>query len=52
VTANVAAEWQFDERWLISARLENLLDKHYRSHGSGIDAAGRNIFVSLQAAWQ
>jgi outer membrane receptor protein involved in Fe transport len=28
--------------------LENVLDKNYREHGSGIDAAGINLIASLR----
>ncbi len=51
LTVNVRASWQPDERWTFSASLENLFDKHYRHHGSGIDAVGRNLTVSLEASW-
>ncbi len=36
-------DWQATETLQIGLRLENLLDKSYREHASGIDAAGRNI---------
>ena len=51
LTANVRAAWQPDERWRFSASLENLFDEQYRHHGSGIDAVGRNLSVSLEARW-
>jgi outer membrane receptor protein involved in Fe transport len=51
LTANVRASWQPDERWQISASLENLFDEQYRHHGSGIDATGRNFSVSFRANW-
>ena len=28
--------------------LENILDKRYRLHGSGIDSTGWNLLLSLQ----
>jgi len=51
LTVNVRASWRVDERWRISAGLENLLDEQYRHHGSGIDAVGRNLAVSFAASW-
>jgi len=51
LTVNVRASWRVDERWRISAGLENLLDEQYRHHGSGIDAVGRNLTVSFAASW-
>jgi outer membrane receptor protein involved in Fe transport len=50
-TVNVAAEWRLRDRWLLTARLENLFDRRYRSHGSGIDAVGRNVFLSVRSSW-
>ena len=37
--------------WLISVSLDNLLDKRYRVHGSGLDAAGRNLGISVRRSW-
>jgi outer membrane receptor protein involved in Fe transport len=51
VTANVAATWQGGERWRATASIENILDQRYRLHGSGIDATGRNLLLSLQFFW-
>ncbi len=51
VTANIAANWQAGERWRATARVENILDKRYRLHGSGIDATGRNLLLSLRYSW-
>ena len=51
VTANVAATWQSGDRWQATARVENIFDKRYRLHGSGIDAAGWNLLLSLQLFW-
>ncbi len=51
VTANIAATWQSGERWQATASVENILDKNYRLHGSGIDATGRNLLLSVHYAW-
>jgi outer membrane cobalamin receptor len=51
VTINLAASWQVSERWRTTASVENILDKNYRLHGSGIDATGRNLFLSLHYFW-
>lgn len=44
-TLNMLLDWQATETMQIGLRLENMLDKSYREHASGIDAAGRNIGV-------
>ncbi|MEM9402169.1 MAG: TonB-dependent receptor [Pseudomonadota bacterium] len=36
----------------IELRADNLLDKRYRNHGSGIDAPGRNLSISLVKLWE
>lgn len=51
LTANLRASWKADERWRFSASLENLFDKQYRHHGSGIDAVGRNLTIGFDAIW-
>ena len=51
LTANLAVSWQAGERWQATASIENILDKQYRLHGSGIDASGRNLLLSLQFTW-
>ena len=35
--------WLPRPEWAISLTLDNLLDKRYRVHASGIDAPGRNV---------
>lgn len=50
-TVNIAATWQPDERWRATAAVENIFDKRYRLHGSGIDATGWNLLLSLQLFW-
>lgn len=49
--AAVGVTWTPDDVWRISAGVDNLLDKRYRVHGSGIDAPGRNVYVTAMARW-
>ena len=51
ITANFAVMWRVSDRWNFRAAAENILDKHYRVHGSGIDAVGFNIAVSADLRW-
>ena len=51
VTANIAASWRSGEQWQATVSVENILDKQYRLHGSGIDATGRNLLLSLRYSW-
>ncbi len=45
---NLGAGFSPNERWNVVMRLENLLDRDYRRHGSGVDAPGRSVRVSLE----
>lgn len=47
-TLNLRAGWKPDSRWALQLDLENVLDKNYREHGSGIDAAGINVIAGLR----
>ena len=42
-TLNLSLDWQMTTALQLGMRLENLADKAYREHASGIDAPGRNI---------
>ncbi len=44
-------EKSFAPDWLLSVSLDNLLDNRYRVHGSGLDAPGRNLIVSVRRSW-
>ena len=50
-TAGAQAGWRIDEAWQVTLGVENLLDKNYRYHGSGIDAPGRNVYLSAWRRW-
>ena len=51
VSADVRVTWQDVAGWHISAGVDNLLDARYRVHGSGIDAVGRNLYLTLRYAY-
>jgi outer membrane receptor protein involved in Fe transport len=46
-TLNLLLDWQATDSLQLGLRLENLADKTYREHASGIDAPGRNIGLWL-----
>jgi outer membrane receptor protein involved in Fe transport len=46
-TLNFLAGWQVTDSLELGLRLQNLGDKNYREHGSGIDGPGRNIGLWL-----
>jgi len=50
-TLNVDANYRADENWRIRLAAENVFDKAYRTHGSGIDAAGRNLSLTVYYDW-
>ena len=37
--------------WQLSLGVDNLFDRQYRAHGSGIDAPGQNIFMTVHRRW-
>ncbi len=46
-TVGVRTGYPLGERWRLNAAVENLLDRNYRIHGSGIDAPGVSAWVGL-----
>lgn len=51
VTVGASAEKTYRQNWILSASLDNLFDKRYRVHGSGLDAPGRNLVLSVRRVW-
>lgn len=49
-TINGRLGWRATDGLLLQLNLENLADKRYREHGSGLDQPGRN--VSLSVDWR
>ena len=43
--------WDVRGGWQFTLGIDNVLDKRYRVHGSGLDAPGRNVMVSLRKTW-
>jgi outer membrane receptor protein involved in Fe transport len=48
-TLNLNLDWRPMTSLGLGLRVENLLDKRYREHGSGIDARGRSVGLWLRA---
>ena len=48
-TYNVRLGWQLHPHFRFQGVVENILDRNYREHGSGINGPGRNFIVSLEA---
>jgi hemoglobin/transferrin/lactoferrin receptor protein len=48
-TANLYAEYTLNEHFTFRLKGENLLDRHYRTFGSGVSAAGVDIGVGVMA---
>ncbi|MDH4125387.1 MAG: TonB-dependent receptor [Gammaproteobacteria bacterium] len=51
VTLNLTAAFQASEQLQFNLGVENLLDKQYRVHGSGLDARGLNFIANASLRW-
>jgi outer membrane receptor protein involved in Fe transport len=47
VSYNFYANWDFAGNAKVRFGIENIFDKKYREHGSGLEAAGRNFHASI-----
>jgi hemoglobin/transferrin/lactoferrin receptor protein len=47
-TWNGRVNYNFNDKWGIQAGFDNLLDLQYRTFASGINAPGRNFFITLK----
>jgi len=45
------ATWDCARDWQLALTADNVLDKRYRLHGSGLDAPGRGFALSLRYRW-
>ncbi|MBT8086893.1 MAG: TonB-dependent receptor [Gammaproteobacteria bacterium] len=50
-TLGARIDWQVSQAWQLSFGIENVLDKQYRLHGSGLDAPGRNFAITARRNW-
>ena len=48
-TINSSFGIKIDDATKLDLRIENILDVHYKTFGSGLSASGRNIIISLQS---
>ncbi len=50
-TMNFRVGYKFVENWSIQAGIDNIFDLQYRTFASGINAPGRNTFVTLRGGF-
>ncbi|MEM7083262.1 MAG: TonB-dependent receptor [Pseudomonadota bacterium] len=48
---NVGFGYSMNKNWQVITRFENILDRDYRRHGSGVDAPGRSVRVSVEGSF-
>ncbi len=48
---NLRGGYRFCKYRMVQAGVDNLLDVQYRAFASGINGAGRNVFVTLRTQW-
>ncbi len=50
-SAGARVQWAGDAGWRLDIGVDNLFDRRFRVHGSGIDAPGRNLSLVVRRAW-
>ena len=50
-TLGARLDWFVYDRATITLGVDNLLDKRYRTHGSGLDAPGHNLSATISYRW-
>jgi outer membrane receptor protein involved in Fe transport len=51
MAAGTRLRWAAGSGWQIDFGIDNVFDKQYRVHGSGIDAPGRNASLTFRLTW-
>ena len=46
------SKYSVNKNWRLDLGINNITDRHYRSFSSGVSAAGRHIFISIQYQWE
>jgi outer membrane receptor protein involved in Fe transport len=47
-TTGIVGVWTMQESVVLNFGVENLLDRNYRTHGSGVDMPGINAFAGIR----
>ena len=50
-TLGANGRWNGAGGWQLRFGIDNVFDRRYRQHGSGIDAPGRNIWLDIRRNW-
>jgi len=51
LTLNLKGGYRFGKHLTLQAGIDNIMDLQYRNFASGINAPGRNFWLTLRTAW-